>query len=101
MTTTTTTTISPTPSHSLSQRLRPQTSLARPEAVVRRVYRGRYRAGPKGVRLTWQDGSVEFCPAHSELTLSPSRQPLRIEGRLYRVVLARGLGYEAPTLVPD
>ena len=58
-----------------------------------------YRVGQGGVRITWADGAVTTHSAGTVVRF-PTRRPLKIEGRLYRVRRGARLGYEAPALEP-
>jgi len=57
-----------------------------------------YRAGPRGVVITWSDGSTKTYSAREQIYLK--ERPRRIEGRLYRT-RSHVLEYEAPGLAPE
>jgi len=59
-----------------------------------------YRVGRGGVRITWADGAVTSHSAGTVVRF-PTRRPLKIEGRLYRVGRRGTLAYEAPALEPN
>ncbi len=58
-----------------------------------------YRAGPRGVVITWRDGSITTYSARALVLLE--HQPLRVRGRLFRTTSNGTLAYEAPMLVPQ
>lgn len=58
-----------------------------------------YRAGPRGARITWSDGTVSTLAARSVVTFD-DQVPRKIEGRLFGVGHQGQPTYEAPALEP-
>jgi hypothetical protein len=69
--------------------------------MLSRDRRGKmYRAGPRGVRITWPDGSVSTLAARAVVTFG-EQQPTKIEGRLFRLGPYGQPTYETPALEPQ